>query len=84
MNTVEIIMTILFSYIGIHAIMAICFCTASFPIFFTPGDLYQSCEMNKVGCLIVYLLLIVSLPLFTIGGMLYKSIKWLFTVGRKD
>lgn len=82
MNPVDIIMTIICLYLCLHALFVLLYfySDTALPVFFTPEELYQHSKMNIVGCLIVYLLFIILIPVFTIGGI----IKWLFTVGRKD
>ena len=91
MNMGEIIVIVIFVSVCLHVLRVVEYMPvlpeetiSDLPLFFTPKDLWCNTKLNILGCLIVYLLLLVLVPLFTIGGMLYKSIKWVFTVGRKD
>lgn len=48
-------------------------------IFYTPRSIYEECNINWFGTIIVYLLIFPFSFILGIGGFL----KWLFTIGRK-
>ena len=47
----------------------------SFPLFFTPSNLYHDADLTLFGTILVYLLCIIASPIFVIGGLLRKIIK---------
>lgn len=49
-------------------------------IFYTPKSIYEECNINWFGAIIIYILIFPFSFILSIGGFL----KWLFTVGRKD
>lgn len=47
----------------------------SFPLFFTPSDLYSNTNLTLFGTILVYLLCIIASPIFVIGGLLRRIIE---------